>query len=418
LRLGSALWWVWYLRGEFREGQHWLTALLALDAMGDPAARAGCLLGAGACAYQLGDLPLASELAERGLALSRATDGTPRLDIALNLQGVLAAGRGDYADAQRHFEEALALYRSARGQSDISSAQLFAGSLALANLGTIALERGDFGVARSYYEESLSLARQLADHQALAHASLRLGETVLAMGDRARAKGLVDEAATLFAALGDGWGMARAHYTAARLMIAAGTLGEAAKRLEAGARFCLDAGITLGLVFAFELGAQLAERQGQYVRAAAFLGGAAALRAKSGVARTFVERREIEHLTQWARKALTPAMFDSTWHAGENRTVADLVAELNPDAPAPTPQSRAPLAPTNTVRLTRREQELLPYLARGMSNRAIAAHLSISARTVEMHIANLLGKLALSNRAQIAAWAAQHGFVNEADVCA
>ncbi len=35
--------------------------------------------------------------------------------------------------------------------------------------------------------------------------------------------------------------------------------------------------------------------------------------------------------------------------------------------------------------------------------------------TVEMHIANLLGKLELENRAQIAAWAAKHGLTSEQD---
>jgi len=60
--------------------------------------------------------------------------------------------------------------------------------------------------------------------------------------------------------------------------------------------------------------------------------------------------------------------------------------------------------------LTRREQEFLPFLAHGLSNRGRAEQLSISTRTVEMHIANLLGKLMLGHRAQIAAWAAKQSF--------
>lgn len=56
------------------------------------------------------------------------------------------------------------------------------------------------------------------------------------------------------------------------------------------------------------------------------------------------------------------------------------------------------------VRLTRREQELLPLLARGLCNRGIAEQLSSGTRTVEMHIAKLLRKSMLGNRARIAAW--------------
>jgi NarL family two-component system response regulator LiaR len=52
---------------------------------------------------------------------------------------------------------------------------------------------------------------------------------------------------------------------------------------------------------------------------------------------------------------------------------------------------------------------MLPYLALGYSNQQIASALSIGTRTVEMHVANLLGKLDLTNRAQIAAWAAARG---------
>jgi DNA-binding NarL/FixJ family response regulator len=48
--------------------------------------------------------------------------------------------------------------------------------------------------------------------------------------------------------------------------------------------------------------------------------------------------------------------------------------------------------------LTRREAEVLPLLARGYTNREIAAHLVISVRTAEHHVAHILRKLAAPNR--------------------
>lgn len=62
-------------------------------------------------------------------------------------------------------------------------------------------------------------------------------------------------------------------------------------------------------------------------------------------------------------------------------------------------------------RLTSREQEVLQLVARGMTNRQIADALSISEKTVSVHISNLLGKLGLASRTQAALYAARAGLV-------
>lgn len=59
-------------------------------------------------------------------------------------------------------------------------------------------------------------------------------------------------------------------------------------------------------------------------------------------------------------------------------------------------------------RLTDREWEVAMLVARGLSNRQIAAELVLSDRTVDTHVSHILRKLALVSRAQIAAWAVQH----------
>jgi pimeloyl-ACP methyl ester carboxylesterase/DNA-binding CsgD family transcriptional regulator len=72
-------------------------------------------------------------------------------------------------------------------------------------------------------------------------------------------------------------------------------------------------------------------------------------------------------------------------------------------------EDRPPGAPPATPRrpLTAREIEVAQLVAEGKTNREIAETLVLGERTVETHVANVLGKLGFSNRAQIARWVTQ-----------
>lgn len=58
--------------------------------------------------------------------------------------------------------------------------------------------------------------------------------------------------------------------------------------------------------------------------------------------------------------------------------------------------------------LTRREREVLQHVARGNTYRAVGEALFISERTVETHVRNILGKLQLQRREELARYAADH----------
>jgi DNA-binding CsgD family transcriptional regulator len=59
--------------------------------------------------------------------------------------------------------------------------------------------------------------------------------------------------------------------------------------------------------------------------------------------------------------------------------------------------------------LSRREREVLTLVATGRTNRAIAAELVISEKTVARHVSNIFTKLGLSSRAEATAYAYKHG---------
>lgn len=65
--------------------------------------------------------------------------------------------------------------------------------------------------------------------------------------------------------------------------------------------------------------------------------------------------------------------------------------------------------------LTRREVEVLRLIARGCSNKDVAARLVISPKTAGTHIEHIYAKLGVSNRAEAGLFAVQHGLLPEAE---
>lgn len=97
-------------------------------------------------------------------------------------------------------------------------------------------------------------------------------------------------------------------------------------------------------------------------------------------------------------------------HRGESSlhpTIArKLIQEIN------TP----PRLPPTEEPLTEREVAVLRLIARGLTNLDIATSLGITERTVRFHVSNILSKLHLANRTQVALYALQEGLSNLEDL--
>lgn len=61
--------------------------------------------------------------------------------------------------------------------------------------------------------------------------------------------------------------------------------------------------------------------------------------------------------------------------------------------------------------LTSREREVMQFIARGYTYKEVASELFISIKTVETHVSHVLRKLQLSNRGELALWAAHQRIV-------
>ena len=101
----------------------------------------------------------------------------------------------------------------------------------------------------------------------------------------------------------------------------------------------------------------------------------------------------------------TVAAGDSLLSPSVTRLVVDRMAQQ------PTPDF-AELSTLST--LTPREREVLAALARGLSNREIAAALVVEETTVRTHVKRVLTKLQLRDRVQAVIFAYEHGLIRPA----
>jgi DNA-binding CsgD family transcriptional regulator len=106
------------------------------------------------------------------------------------------------------------------------------------------------------------------------------------------------------------------------------------------------------------------------------------------------------------------------WAAGRGLPMQDAVAHaltINLAAPLPSQLPaillRLESGPTALVTLTPREREVLELLCERRTNAEIAERLYLSRRTVEDHVARLLGKLGVANRREAAAVAVRSGLI-------
>jgi DNA-binding NarL/FixJ family response regulator len=76
------------------------------------------------------------------------------------------------------------------------------------------------------------------------------------------------------------------------------------------------------------------------------------------------------------------------------------------------PESAAVVPPSDLAALTPRELEVLRELATGRSNAELAAHFQLSEATVKTHVARIMAKLHLRDRAQAVVLAYETGLVS------
>lgn len=116
---------------------------------------------------------------------------------------------------------------------------------------------------------------------------------------------------------------------------------------------------------------------------------------RNGARGYLLKNIEAEYLTSAIKKAV----------AGEPVIAESMTAKLVMQFRSGQNLPRA----TEREKLTPRERETMVCISRGESNKEIARHLDVAESTVKIHVQNILKKLNLTSRVQIAVYAVEHG---------
>jgi len=409
----------------------------------DIAARALGLLGV--VQAKGGDYETGLATVSRGLAFALEHDLTPIAAELYQRLSLVLYDAADYRQAEEALDTALALCRTGEDAgTEVACvtclvyvlrergewARACALGRELTDAGTaVWVAEGLVGAVHAF-QGKLSSARRLltasrAVSSSVGHYNMYMDSTT-ALAYVAAAEGLDDEAAAHCRALLARWEESEDHHYAvwgirwaATWFAQRGDRGGAHACAEALARMAADAGHADALAALAQAIGELALLDGDEAAAAEHLARAVALhrtlaipferpqlelRAGIVLAAAGLRDEAIERLCDAYRTASKlGARPLAAAAAREVATLGESVAQrLGPRA----------AARTDGVRLTRRELEVLRHVSIGRTNREIAQELFLSARTVDMHVRNLLGKLDCRSRVEASHRAGELGLLD------
>ncbi len=350
MRLAGALGPFWFFRSRLIEGKLLLERALAGATSVPPEVRACALVSLGVLLQVSGEPARAAAFVTKGMELWETAGDVLLTTQAKVILGWMAvrAGENDRAaalldDASRRFRDLGANWWIAKAVFHRAEAALGQGSADGATAG--------FAVA-------LDLYQALGDQWGIASCQQGLGVVACDEGDAAAAAGLYQESLVAWQAVGTMEGVATWVAAVAALAGACNDPEQAVRLFGAAAAVCEELGVTFGLPY-----------------------------------RARFSRAEAE-----ARARIEDGLCAEAQAVGRAMSIHQAVAEACGALAAIEHLPPLHRGSGTDLGLTRREHEVLRLIVTGSTDREIATALSISPRTVGVHVSHLLSKLGVETR--------------------
>jgi non-specific serine/threonine protein kinase len=401
LRLAWALHTFWLRHGHAQEGLTWLDRALDHHPPGIPAdtlARVNALKAAGILAVAQRDYDTAEVRFAAGLRAARELN-----DLTAIAEGAFQLGRNRYrlgyaARAVALIEESLATWRRQRSQDADAVRRC---QQALAEL------RGDFEHAADLLEERLGSARRVGDAWEIATMTANLGVFAYLRDEHSKATDLLECSRAIFEDLEEWVGVAWCITHMGRAARRRGELAAARDHFSDGLALFQRTGVAWGVADCIEGQAGLLILMKQFERAACLLASAEKIREANSAWRAPRSSQRLRDDVSALRGALGYGRFDSAWRDGREWTIDTAISVIGDHKSNSRYSSTERGLGAGPDTLTPREFEVATLISRGLSNHQVAEELIIAPSTAERHVANILAKLGLTSRTQVAAWILQ-----------
>lgn len=391
LRLVSALWRFWYIRGYYQEGRQWLERVLLQNTTeelknGDNsllALRAKSLNGVGMLTAHMGEYEVAQAFCQEGLELYRLLQNNTGIATALFGLGNIAIWTGDYSQAHTLFDESANLYHSLHDLWGVTRSQAY--------LANVCWFQGENEPAKQLFTKTLAGYKNLGDLWGITFATYGLGFVALSQGDYKTAESHLHTAHAALLKMGDKRGLIRTYGGQGRLYLLVEDIPQAQKNWLACLTIARQIGEQWGIALCLDGLAGVAVASGAGAVAAQLFGAAHAQWERLNVPVPFAFRQWYERDLAHGQQLLSAEAFSTAWRVGEGLTLdqlLDLLQQTLADSPLAKPFNQ----------LTAREKEVLQLVAAGLTDAQVAEKLVLSVRTVNAHLQSIYNKLGVNTR--------------------